>query len=600
MTASAESPLGPVRIFLLAADPGGRRLGENLRRHLEDLPAPTLEVIWLPVPDPASPTPSSPRVMREGDVLVLLGSPASAAPDSFLPFRQRAAHRHLHVVEATPEPCADPETPSDHSRPTGALLHRLLLPLALLSPETDGLLRWTGTDSAPPQGELPPLERLATEKGSKDAVRYRREALTALRARLRGTALTALRHAMDHAPSNALTAYARARVLAAGGGREDLVEAEVLALNAAFLARAEQPRGAIELGSWWLVAHLAAVVGDHRRIDHALAEIGLDAQSPRDERILAASLLTAGQPGAGDPSALAIRHALEPELFEELAQHPPAPFLVPAGTAASTHAASDAATSPDAAGAGTVAALFAAEEALIEHHPGPPAGAREALTHARGVDLSPPRADLHAGSASLRRQIGLLVDWARALVAMAREHDQARTARADLAQARAAVAEPTRAEAALETIWARLAERRDELAQALRATDREIMRLGKREEALRASLRGGLEAFLKSAQRTEAMAVTFPALLGPAVASGDSGSPPGELRVATPQDWVREGIACEPSPLPDPLSRYLGPTPAGPEGPGLYRLERLPDSTLLASRVGVYFGPLYAGGRETA
>lgn len=602
MSARAR-PAAVPRVFLLASAPASLPQMTLLRDRLARLAAARVEPVLLaPETGEALGAPAGGREMREGDLLVLLRDgpiPPQAPVERLL---QRAAARRLGTIavrriddveepalQAWYEEALDPA--DDPLRHAARLECFIMERLGLWSVETDLFGTWPEdepTDSAwellgrvgDDRTESNPLARAAHE--------CREQAAQAIAIRLFEPALRALDQALLYDRDDAVSAYWRARLLAATSHRTQLVAAAGAIYEALHRVRQRPGNDALRRACHALAARLAAQRQDRATLLAEIGELNLEETCPPAEVTLAARWLFTGGERAQAVALLQTLIDRTPGAEEAIARHPLLDALLPDLVRTTTPA-----PAPTPSHWGALARLLEAERSLLSAVPKPP---REdaIIAHARAFDEwspeTPPVVLAEACQRCLSRQLELLEDWAERLLAEAIDWNATRHFRRSLKGATGDLPAANALDHLLWRVWPRLRQRRQAFERTLSHAQSDLERLQTGEGEQVRSLRAGATAFLEWVVRFETLACSVPEILETLVhAEGPDGP---SLRLASAEELQAQGLPHDDALLPDPLAELVA-APPSPPGPRLYRLEAGPDRVTLASRAGVYWGKAY-------
>lgn len=598
-----------VRVFLCADTPELILHLNLLHDAIAEVEAPSLEPHLIEPENVSSTSGSKPgREMREGDVLIPLIFEDSGSSTTFEAIKERAHHRRLillpfRATRQTQTPSGlkatdllssglrfHPFDPSaDPSVTVRAIVFTLIENLALVSPLTDLNGEWLpvetkGTKGATRKSAIQLLrDEPSRSKGELGAAAFdsRQQAANAIEARLFEPALEALSRAAEYDESSALTAYWRARLLLVSGKIDLIKKAQLEADRACSLAHQEENLSPLEIAAWWLKGRMGALTGERATLLKALHEIGASPSSPSS--ILMPTLRFLTQCGLTEETLQWLRQACihDAEILDRAIADP---LLVPLLPLIQTLHGDQRAYLLK-----ILRPLLESEKQLFEKWTKVSRTHLEA--HAETAETEweaiPIHALKNAVQAAILRQIGLFNDWAESLVKDAQKVRQARIDRIQLVDADEAIPDPTRFDHMLERVWPRLSEKRDDLAAAIRETEREINRLQTLELEVERSLSSRLQDFIDCSLRFEEIVVQAPEQL---TEINTNAFPKGEtLRVADGETLRAEGIACDEVCLPETLAALVNSMPKGNAGPHLYRMEPNRNSGPIASRAGVYF-----------
>jgi hypothetical protein len=591
-----------LRVFLAADTP-------ELLIHLhllEEAVAAVEEIALEPIllePLAATPAPlrtGTGREMREGDVLLTLVFDPVKTPAQLAATLERAHQRRLlllsfHAAGGDIFGNAPPRSPFatlfDPTVEPAAVVRvvraTLLDVLALVSPQTDPHGRWPGEKAK----GVAALELLRAEPAQRDgqlgltAHESRLQAARAIEVRLFEPALAALTRALEYEATSAIGAFWRARLLAALGDPQRLIEARLEAARASRLARIQGKSEELAPAAAWLRARLEALSGEKNGLLEALAEAGAHPEAPAGTLLPALRFLVLG--GAQEIALDWLRQALVNEVTV-LDRALEDPFLSSLAPVLRTFRRQHRDRLRN-----VLNPLLESEAELYNAWPDASPEARGARADNAATDWNDaPLGDLQeAVQESIMRQLRALNGWSEELINDILAAEQARTEQNRLAEVDASIPDPKKLDFMLEGVWPRLREKRDELAAALRESERESMRLEKQATAIGESLGTRLAAFLKCARRFEAQILQAPEQVSAINARAGMETEP--LRVATIAQLDEEGITCHHSLLPDALAAFTDEVTEAPAGPALFRLEPQRSTGPVASRAGVYFQRAY-------
>ena len=537
------------------------------------------------------------REMQEGDLLITVGVPG-AQQETLKAVHDHALTRKLIVFPFLL--ATDPENLSAETRKLfdkrlactvlqasrgvpsliqeiSAVLHERSL---FGSPETDLLLRRQAKKAPRDPFRARALDLLESDGRSASgelqhsAHETRRQAATAIRARLYEVALETLKRATEFDATSAITAYWMARVRLAQNTQTSLVDALRDANRAARIAALQGVKTTIEIASWRLAARICAMMGDLAGMQDHLKSAAAREPDQLDLKIENLRLLHRIGQREESLRILESLYANDRTAFRAVSEDPELGLF-------HTHL-QNLRTRRESALRSVFEDIAAGEARLREARQKPAATPLESWDE----DTTDSLEELEKGTnQSVETQLTLLNQWGTELIAATRRVHELQARRASILEASREIPERSDYDFLLEKIWPRIRRRFDSLEGALEQTEQLEKNLEVAEKEATRQLREEATQFTRHAEAFEQLLVRHAHLLR----EPDSHHQSLLCGLTVLKSGAQE-IPSYAALLPEDLCEIIDfPPAATAPAQALYRLERDRHGREGASRVGVYF-----------